>query len=638
MFGAVLQSEIDITIPSTTPAQQLLAWVVIGVGLLIVAWRLYDAHYAGLPARLKRAKADLRGARQDTSLGQTYLSADEAADAATVRDAARRVLDGDGSGDTRPRDAARSIRHELARTWVPYWVRIPQAARRVGALALLVAVLGLVAVSTEVLLGLFETTAPGLQPAKWPILAVTQTVAVATFAANAAQGVPVLGALWSMGFQFLIVAVSLLYPLWYVSATVLFAGAAGLAILDRRLSSEAGGRWVDGMPSPGAVARGGALAGFMLWAFTLAGVGLGRVVGSPQTGVRYGLGAAVGAAVVLLVVAVVAIHRNLVALPQFTGRWARASADERKYILVRGGTLTVAALVGPLVPVYAAVALTKLPRIVTAFLAADVGVQALVLLLGAGVAGVLAWQAREAWGDVQSALQITLARQQVRAFVVGTGVPIAVVGVTYAIVAGLSKSILLGVVVAIGAGLVARVALSLLTRVRYRMGLYDPRDAPARRIVLEGAPLETRDGDQQWYLRVNGSTELLHPDREQLLGDAAAVCDELVTDGEASKTVADWHADFAFDVGITDGDETEQKLVERPRKHLYHELREHGGRIPLERLDEKIGDVPEQFVDGLLWREEYERGTIRTTDQYIVLRDDPYAQSEGRPEWPSFGD
>lgn len=109
------------------------------------------------------------------------------------------------------------------------------------------------------------------------------------------------------------------------------------------------------------------------------------------------------------------------------------------------------------------------------------------------------------------------------------------------------------------------------------------------------------------------------------LEDAAAVATRLVDDGvDPEKPISEWHAQYAFDVGITDPDETEAKLVERPRKHLFTELRNNGGRIPIETLDDAVGEYPEQYVDGLLWREEYDRGNIKTGEDYVVLRNDPY--------------
>lgn len=623
MIGALLQSEIDISVSQTTPEQQLVAWVVVCIAALIVAWRLWSTHYAGLPERLKRAKADLRGARKDTRLLQAYLSAEEASDPATVKETARSLLGGEESDDPRVRDAANSVRGALAETWTPYWTRLPKTPRRIGALGILVALLGSAAVSTEVILAVLESSGPGIAPLRWPGLAVTHTVRVGELAVELLQAVPIVGSLLTLLFTIALTAVSLAFPAWYLWAAALLAGAAGIAYLERQVVDDVTPNWADRLPEPAAIGRTVALAGFGIWAFVLVGVGLGRLAGTPQLGTRFGAAAGFGILLTFATVAGVRLRQHVDELPTLD-RIRDADTRVKQYLAVRYASFAAAAVAGALVPVYAAVALTKLPTLVRGLLAASASVQAVVFLVLAVVTAILSWQAREAWGDVQSALAITAARQQVRALVVGTGLPIAVVAVTYTIVSGITKSIPIGVAGAVGAGLLARTGLSLVTRVRYRAGLRESVDHPARRIVVEAAALETRDETQE-YVRINGDTELLHPDRDQLLTDAADVATALVNDGDdAEKPISEWHAQFAFDIGITDPDETEAKLVERPRKHLYTELRNNGGRIPVETLDNEIGEYPEEYVDGLLWREEYSRGNITTGEDYVILRNDPY--------------
>lgn len=217
-MSVLLQSEIDLSTPQTTPEQQLLAWVVICIAALIVAWRLWSAHYAGLPSRLKRAKADLRGARQDTGLRQAYLDAEEAANASTVRATVGDLLDGEASGDPRVRDAASSVRGALAETWSPYWFRLPKTARRIGALGVLVALLGSVAVSTELLLSLLESSGPRLVPLQWPGIAVEYTIRVGEEGHALLSGLPIAGPTLSFTFAVVVSAVSLAFPAWYLWA------------------------------------------------------------------------------------------------------------------------------------------------------------------------------------------------------------------------------------------------------------------------------------------------------------------------------------------------------------------------------------------------------------------------------------
>ncbi len=448
------------------------------------------------------------------------------------------------------------------------------------------------------------------------------TVRVGELAVEVLQAVPIVGPLLTLLFTLGVTAVSLAFPAWYLWTAILLAGAVALAVLEQRVGDDVDPNWVDRLPEPGAVGRAVALGCFGIWAFVLVGVGVGRLTGTPQDGTRFGVAAGFGVLLVFAIVAGVRLRRHVDDLPTLK-RVRQADRRVQQYLAIRYASFAAAAIAGVLVPIYAAVAVTKLPVLAKSFIAASSSIQAIALLVLAVAGAILAWQAREAWGDVQSALAITVARQQVRALVLGTGLPVAVVAVTYVVISGITKSIPVGVAGAVGAGLLARTGLSLVTRVRYRAGLRESVDHPARRVVVEAAPLETREGGQE-YIRINGDTELLHPDRDQLLDDVVAVAGGLVTDEDVEKPISGWHAEFAFNIGITDPEETEAKLVERPRKHLYTELRNNGGRIPVETLDDEIGDYPAEFVDGLLWREEYSRGNIKTGEGYVILRNDPY--------------
>lgn len=628
-------AEIDLTTPSATPAQRLLAWVVIALAILAIAYGVYRTYYTGLPRALQDAKADLRGARADTTLQSAYLAVEQARDAATVRRALQAALDGEADGQATLRGAAGSLRRELAATWAPLLVRLPPLARRVIALAAAVVVFGAVAVSTEVLLTLLQTATPGVHPARWPVLAVSETSAVLGRAASAVGALPLAGGATTVLLTVGLTLGTWLYQHWYVSAALLLAAAGLVTWADRRIDDDPSGRWVASLPAPVQVARLGAVAVLGMWAVVLGGIGIGRLAGSPAVGVAYGLYAAgiAGGTAVGLGAAVCWRHRDRIRVaPQ---RWRQATGRQQTYLLVRAGTLALAAVIGPLVPVYMAVAATKVPTLAAAVIAADLPIQALVALVVVLVGVLLAWQAAAAWGDVRRALRITIALKQVRSVVVLGGAPMLVVAVTYVLVAGLTKSIPIGVGAAVAVGVLVRAGLTLVTRAKYR-AVHISRSRPAaRRVVLEAAPLTTRDGDRLWYCRVNGDHELLHTDRDVLADDAATVAGALVTDGEAPPTIAESHAEFAFEYGITDPEETVIKLNERARRHLFHELRANGPRVPVDRVAEETEDIPREVVDveavasgerpEELADAEASRGTIAVGEEYVELRHDPYS-------------
>lgn len=620
-------SDFDLAVRETTPQQELLAWVVVVIGIVLVAWRLYRSYYAGLPKSLQRAKADLRGAREDSALQQVYLTADEASDPDRISETIRALLDGDGVEQTRNRHALESIRYELASTWAPYIERVPVLVRRLAVLAILVTGFGGVAVSTDVLIGMLTASSAGLNPVQWPGLAIGQSLAVVERIGSLLGGFPPAELLYSLLVVVVLTLGEWLYTHYWVASLALIGGTVALAYLDRELAADEHSQWVDALPEPVQLARVGGLGVGVVWGLMLVGIAAGRLAGPAERGVTYGAAAAVGGLLGVIAVGAALLYRNRDAFPTLRVRWSDATMTQRAYLSVRAVSLGLAALVGPLVPIWGVVALTKAPRLLGALADASLAVQALVVLVVVGVVAVLAKQAADAWGDVRAALQISAARQQVRTAVLLGGVPIVVVAVTYTLVAGAVNSILLGIVAGIVAGIIARTALSAVTRTRYRLSLWE-RSAPvAQRAVIEGGPLETRDGTQE-YLRINGSTELLHEDRETLVAAGTDVATALVDDGRAPTTLPEWHARFAMEFGITDSEETVLKLYERVRKHTFQPLREHGQRVPedhiRQQVREQFGDVPDDVFETLLHREEFRRGNIRRGEEYVTLLNDPY--------------
>jgi hypothetical protein len=620
----LLQATIDLDLAETTPAQRLFAWLVIGATIITTLYLLYRTHYAGLPERLKRAKADFRGARADTTLQSVYVPRDVARDEGRVREIVHSVLDEDPPDQPTLRTAAGSVQRQLAETWMPVLARLPPAARRVLGLAVVVVVFGLVAVSTDVLTGALQTSSPNTQPAKWPALAVSETMAVVGELGGTVGGLPGAGIVWALVVLVGVTAGSWLYTHWYVVAGGLLAGGVALYHLDQQLEPGAETRWIRSLPQPGEVARAIIFGIGTLWLITIGSVGIGRVSGPNDAAVTYGAAALAAAGTMYLLAGGVAVYLNrdrIAALPE---RWESATPLQQRYLAARGVTLAFATLVAPLVPVWVGVALTKTPTLLGAYFGADIGVQLLGAVAVAGVASVLAWQAQAAWGDVRSAVRITAAHSSTRSVALARGVPYIAVAVTYALVAGVLNNIIVGLVAAIAVGLLAREAVALLTRARYRVSVRDTSPTAAQRVVIEGAPLETRDGDVQWYIRINGGTELLHPDREHVADDAVTVATQLVDDGTSPVTLSECHAEHAFEHGTGDPEETVAKLDQDVRQTVFHALREHGDQVPNEHIDDRVDDVPEPIVDARLRREEYRLGNIARDDQYTTLRNDPY--------------
>lgn len=617
----VLQT-IDLDGSGPTPEQQAVALLTIIVGLAAIAFIIARAQYSGLPDALQRVKADLRGGRAAADLTPVYLDREQAQDHATVRDVTLGVLDDERPDQASFRGAAAEVRSELAKTWVPVLTRLPESMRRLLGLAVATFLFGLVGVSTEWVLTVLSAEPRAAQPTNWPGLVVSESAAIAGNLAGAIGAVPGADLAVALALTLGLTVGKWLFTHWYVLVLVLVAGGVGLTKLESEVNDTAYSRW-RGFPAPAVVARLSAAVAVGIWVLSLGAVGLGRWLISDAAGTQAGTAVAAVAILTLLGAASIRLVRRRHRLRVRARSWWTGVQAEPLFAGVRTVTLAGAVLAGLFLPAYVVLALVAAPTVGAALLAAHPVVQALVgSLLLTGLAAV-ALQARAAWGDIGAAVRQTAATRAVRVAVVAGGLPVAVVVLVYTLVAGLTKSIPLGIATGVVAGVLARGGALLLIRARYRAGQYSRSNRHAQRVVVEGAMLDTREGEQA-YIRLNGSTELLHPDREAIAETAADLAAQLVTDGDAEPTVAEWHAQFAFDAGVIDIAETRTKLRERARKKLYTPLRKGANRVPEEAIEEALEELPEQYREEIV-DDQRRRGYIRQDGDYVRLRKDPYA-------------
>lgn len=620
---------IDLSTPSATFEQTVLAFTLVILGIAGLLYLRYRSRYAGLPDDRRRARADLEAARATVTPRSIRLprETDFGSDATRQRLAALFDPESDAPAGG-IRHAVREVRGTIVHATVG---RIPRFARRLLSLASTVAVLGAMAVSTGLLLRALRADTGRLYIENWPQIALEESAAVADRAITLLFMVPGVEMLWALGFSFVIIFGEWLYTHWYVTAAGLLLGAALVTWLVRRGAEVPSIAEID-LPTPGRVLAHAIIAFLFVWTGVLVGVGVGREIGPDWWGVRAGL--IVGSGVALFIV-VFELPRAFAVVRQAGRRLREATGEagtwtERALVLVWLGSLGLAVAVAPLVPIYALVALTKLPTLIGAFLAADLGVKALALLVVVLVGVVLAYLARESWDDVGPAMRDVLASSQVRIAVAKNGFPLVAVAATYVAVYPLFGddslfSILVVGTFGVAVGLAVRSAAILLLRARYHLGRRQfGRDDAARRVVVQGARLEV-DGGEQCWARVNGTTELLHPDEAGIVDAIATVADELTTTGEAEPTIAEWHARLGFDAGVTDVAETERVVSERVRKLVFDELRsDDAGMVDREAVDERLEELPEDVVAERFadWRR---RGEIAEQNDYVVLRHDPMA-------------
>lgn len=617
----------ELSTPSTTPQQTLLALVVLAAlfaGVIILGYR---ARYSGLLRPLARRSSTLSAAKADATYSTLRLGGDTDFQSWHTREKLRQLVDPDGEVD-RPTagDALGEVRRSLAEAWLPVIMSIPRPARWLVSLAVNVSVFGAIAVSTDLILTFLRSEPrPTQDITAWPGVAASQSATVVELASALVLTIPGADVLWSVLFTVAVITWTTLYTHWYLIAALLLLGAAVVTVLDRRMD-ETAERINSDLPAARAIARtlgGGALA---VWLATLVGIAFGRRLISNPTGVKIGL--ATGALATLAGVAYLGMtygHRATHAREWWLAMRER-SQEAQLLTLCRLGWLAIAAVVSPLLPVYIVVALTKLPTLLAAYLSAAPEVQVAIAIGVAAVLGVLAASARDAWADVHASLVELASHQQVKTVVFAGGMPLIAVAAGYVIVYAFVQSIMLAAALAVAMGLLVRGVYILALRVKYRVpGGGEVSATPAGRVVIQVAELVDDTGESHYYARVNGDTELLAPDSEALVDTLCDVGDELTTTGEVPATVEEWHARFAFNSGITDPEESRKKLREKVRKPLFLQLERsdrlaHWDRLA-RRLDKFPSDIRKRRVDKEIYL-----GNIQERGEHLELRNNPFKQ------------
>lgn len=613
--------------PGSGIESTILALFVVLAFIAVVTLVRYRADFSGLPDSLQRAKSDWTGAKAAADFRTLRIDAEADFHSDRVREEIAALFDEDYT-PSRPTvlGASRSARSAIREAWSPWLGRLPWTARRLFSLAAWVIVFGLVAVSTDVVLSVMETGGGGLHPLAWPGAAISETQAVLGTVGSIFGSVPGFELAWALLVSFGILLYQSLFEHWLISGALLCAAGAVLTVLYYRW--DATERDSIALPSPRNVGIGAVGGITAIWLSTLVAIGIGRRLGDAQTGVLFGT--AIVFVVLLGVVAtggMFAVYRRRQILATWRG-FRAAGRVETAYAMVRVAGLVLATLVAPLVPVYVVITLTKLPTLIAAWWASGILVKIGTIVVGSGTLVLLGKWAKPALSELREAVTDALARGAVRAAVMTQGLPLLLVALAYALFYGFVgdsslQSILLAAVLAAGVGLIAQRAVIALRRAQYRAAFWGRESTPASRALFEAARLEDRHGREQFYLRVNGETELLHDERGAVADAGARVADGLCSDGEAPSTVAEWHAKFAFEVGISDVEETRQKLRERVRRKALTPLRKSSPREKTWWRDE-LSEFPEEIREERLGDLQNAR-VIEVGRDHVFLRNDLYA-------------
>lgn len=624
----------EVSAPETTTVQRVIAAfvIVLLVSLVTVVrwrmkvWGLTDAQQE------TREEANSQRLRQTPRMDQIPSSAIAAGEVnLQARIRGLFAAETPAATHTTARGALAEVYRAISVAWGDRLEPVPRLARRTAGLAVTVAILGAIAVSTSAVVAIITH-----DPGSLTLSDVLSTLGTITETGHSLlASFPYAGILWALAFTVVIMTGEWLYTHWYVVAGGLLLSAVGIAVLDWRLED------VDVPERMGASPWGMAMTGLgiltAVWTTGTAVATVGRVAGYPQVGNLAGFGLAV----------LVAVGIAAKVLPWIVGaiRWhirtvaGHDAGTALAYLLAQRVIAAVSVVAGLLAVMYALVGVAdgKFARVGAALLRAPPETQAAVSAALAAGAALAAYTVADSWRDVATALHAAVAQKAVRAQLARRAIPGMVVFFSYVMLHMLTEAILASLILAVIVGVVAQKGIKLATTAAY----YADTESIVKRLVrpepiyvgILAYELEV-DGRTYYLAEVNGD-RYLADEVDEAVSDVTGVARSLATNEKVPSTDSEWFAEFLLDKGIADPDDWEQKLDERIREHAFDKLRSDGPQLERETFDKALNDFAEERVDARLHADDM-APFITLGPQYVALSSrDPHERRDDW-DWPSL--
>ncbi|WP_337653270.1 hypothetical protein [Halomontanus rarus] len=635
----------NVTVPDRTAGQFWMTVLVLLLiaGAIVIFYR--RNRFAHLSDEQRRQKSALLGSIHDQTPETVRIPA--SADVDEYREPLRAAFDrafGRARGETDEhdpdrvtiREASTAVAGELYDAAGEHFPTIPRAARRVGTMAILVGVLGSLAVSTDAIVAALTRDSSGLPPVVELLGdAVSLTQSVIGSAVDLLMLFPGGAFLANFVFAYGMLAWTLAYQLWYVLMVGLVIGAVAITVLDRRVPDDLDTKLYQHrgtltLETIGAVTS--------IWLVGVVPAGLGQLAGTATVGpLSLNVEAAltvVGVlfAFVLTGLFLYAAGRSLVERLRHavTIDWSDGpDSIVAAYLLARYCAVGLALVAAPLVPVYAIVILVegRLVEVVLAFWAANISTQLLVFAFVALCLGTVAYVARDSREDVEAALTETMARQSVRAAIFQRGVTIFAWLASYAVLWSFSRSIGLALVGSFVLAAVFYGLYDLTDRATYRLELFGRDRSAMKGLVVQAYAAEDADGELHPVAKIGDSHRISRESIGETVDDTLEVASNArVRTKTVPTTVGQKRAEDLLELGMVYGD-VETELQEQIRKTIAYELRP-TRRTTMESLENALEKHPES-----LWRAEFERYCALA----VLSRDGDIVRLE-RDVWDGTGD
>ena len=642
----------SVEVPDRTPGQFWMSVVVVVllIGAVIVAYRRNK--FSKLPKAQREHKSAILGSIHNGTPETVRVprNADPSEYRTALLEAFQRAYDRARGKDAAHdpdrvtiREASATVAREVHQATGERLPTVPRAARRVGGIAVLVSVLGALAVSTETIIRIIaEDRGQGAGIGVLFSEAVSLTVTVLSTLSNAVAMFPLGGFIAELVFAYGLLVATLVYHHWYILSVALIVGAITVAVLDRQVPDDLETRLYFHRKTL-ALETVGAAA--VVWLGGVVPAWLGQLVGTITVAGRAFNIAAVGAAIGALFAFILILLIGYYAAKSLWKRLQHAATIDwpagpdsivGAYLVARYCAVGLALAATPLIPVYAIVALVdgRLVQVLAALYHADPVTQLLVIGSVAATIAVIAYVARGAADDVRAALVESFARQSIRVAILQRGLTVFGFIASYGVLWAFTRSHLYAPLGAAVIGLAVYAAYEGIDRAAYRLELFGRDESPTTDVLIQA--YVARDAD---YEDASNPDEHLHPiakvgsdqwtSRESIEETTDDALEMAAAAGERGTTVpatvGQQRAEDLLELGLVESD-VESELQERIRAAIKDELRPNG-RTTMSDLEDALEEFPAE-----IWEAEFERyvllNVLSVSGDVIRLERDVWAADD----------
>lgn len=328
-------------------------------------------------------------------------------------------------------------------------------------------------------------------------------------------------------------------------------------------------------------------------------------------------------ALAFLAAAVVAARVILIWMDRTLYRWRLAAEHDGRAALgldvIHSVTVTVGALVVPLIIAYGAVAIGtgKILAVAGVIASAPNHTALAVLALAVMVAIAVAVTFLDAFRDVRRGISRALSVQMVRTALIARAFPVLLVVVVGVLLITLGFPLIIALAVALGIGVFARLVYMAVNWVTFRTQIRPERERTASRVVVNGRQVRDDDGEPIYIAAANGH-RVAHRDLDALIRQVQRDARSLFRTGDPEPSFCRYYYRHGVTRGRVDMDAVGDELLGDVRTRFKANVVQKDPDAS-EVMDKLLDEYPEPAVTRVL-KDLKDRGRVtRREDKFQWL-------------------